>query len=173
MRVSMAVSPSSEGVVKSQFDKLAGHALVVKIVRDEKKRSLGANALMWKCLGGLAEHLNDGLSGIGISSWDLYLQMLEQYGAFDFIVVKPKAVEFAEQQFRICKNLGAVHVGREVGIQLQCWPGSPTYNVSQMTRLLNGVIAECKDAGAWIPDEQDIGYSLKLWGREYEEKQKG
>lgn len=173
MRVSMAVSPSSEGVVKSQFDKLAGHALVVKIVRDEKKRSLGANALMWKCLGGLAEHLNDGMSGIGISSWDLYLQMLEQYGAFDFIVVKPKAVEFAEQQFRICKNLGAVHVGREVGIQLQCWPGSSTYNVSQMTRLLNGVIAECKDAGAWIPDEQDIGYSLKLWGREYEEKQKG
>lgn len=42
-----------------------------------------------------------------------------------------------------------------------------------MTRLLNGVIAECKDAGAWIPDEQDIGYSFKLWGREYEEKQKG
>lgn len=174
MRLSMAVFPSSEGVVKTQFDKLAGHALAVKIVRDEKKRSLGANALMWKCLGGLADRLNEGISGIGVSTWDLYLDMIERYGVFDFIVVKPQAVDFAKMQFRICKELGRVHVGNQEGVQLQCWPGSSTYDVQQMTRLLNGVIAECRDVGAWVPDEQDVGYSLDIWRRECElQKQTG
>lgn len=174
MRLSMAVSPGSEEVVKSQFDKLAGHALAVKIVRDEKKRSLGANALMWKCLGGLADRLNEGISGIGVSTWDLYLDMIERYGVFDFIVVKPQAVDFAKRQFRICKELGRVHVGNQEGVQLQCWPGSSTYDVQQMTRLLNGVIAECRDVGAWVPDEQDVGYSLDIWRRECElQKQTG
>ena len=174
MRLSLAVSPSSADTVRAQFDRLVGHALAVKITRDEKKRSLGANALMWKCLGGLADRLNDGISGIGISTWDLYLEMIERYGVFDFIVVKPQAVDFAKRQFRVCKDFGRVHVGKQEGVQLQCWPGSSTYDVPQMTRLLNGVIAECRDAGAWVPDEQDIGYSLDIWRRECElQKQTG
>ena len=70
MRLSLAVSPSSADTVRAHFDRLAGHALAVKITRDEKKRSLGANALMWKCLGGLADRLNEGISGIGVSTWD-------------------------------------------------------------------------------------------------------
>ena len=52
----------------------------------KEKRSLNANALLWRCLGEMA-------SALHTDKWDVYLQMLKRYGTYTYICVKPKAVE--------------------------------------------------------------------------------
>lgn len=169
LRLSLDVAPTSAEAVKAQYDGLTGKLLDVRIVRHTKKRSLDANALMWKCIGGLRDCLNAGRDGLALSSMDVYLDMLEKYGWFVFLVVPPGAVAYTKRLFRICREMGEIPVGRQRGVQLQCWPGSSKYDVPQMTALLNGVIAECRDWGAWVPDEQDVGYSLDIWRREVDD----
>lgn len=166
MRITLSVAQSSADAVLAQIDKLADKDVDVKIVRHSEKRSLGANALMWKCLSGLAEALcTDGLS---LTKDEMYLKMLEDYGHYDFYIVQLNAVDEAKRQFRICKEFGEISVGKGRGMQLQCWKGSSKYNVQQMTKLLNGVIEECKDAGAWVPDEDTVFESIDIWRAEYE-----
>lgn len=131
----------------------------VEIKRHRQKRSLNANALLWKCIGSMAEIL-------GVSNDEVYLQMLEQYGVQKFLVVKPEAVESIRQLFRIVHELGGVSVNGKKGMQLRCIVGSSQYDTAQMARLLNGTIYECEQIGAFVPDKQDIGASLDLWQKE-------
>ena len=133
----------------------------VEIKKHREIRSLNANALFWKCCGSIADI-------IGASKEEVYLQMLERYGVQKFIVVKPEAAESVKPLFRAVYNLGFVYVGKKRGVQLRCIVGSSHYDTEQMARLLDGTIEECKDLGAFVPDEKDVGYSIKLWEKERE-----
>lgn len=133
----------------------------VEIKKHRQKRSLNANALFWKMCNSLAE-------AVETSSEEMYLQLLERYGVKKYIVVKPEAVESLKKLFRAVADMGSVYVNGKRGVQLECTVGSSQYDTKQMTRLINGTLSECKEVGAWVPDEQDIGASLNLWEKERE-----
>ena len=63
-----------------------GKVLQVQITIKRKQRSLDANAYLWALLGEMARVLYTDKD-------ELYLQMLERYGVFTHIIVKPQAVE--------------------------------------------------------------------------------
>lgn len=155
VKLTLTVPQTSAENAVTAYDKLRGKDLDVSIKKHSEKRSLGANALMWKCLQGLAAELD-------IGSMEAYIQCLRDYGTYTFIVVPERAVEYTKGLFRIVEEMGTVKIGNEEGVQLQVWPGSSTYNVQCMTRLINGVIRECKDAGAWVPDETDVAVSIGM-----------
>ena len=125
-----------------------GKELSVEIKQYRQKRSLDANAYMWVLLSKMAEVLNT-------TKDELYLLVLERYGVFTHIVVKPEIAERVKQEWRTCRELGEVTVNGKTGIQIQCYFGSSTYNTKEMARLIDGVVSECKelDIETMTPDE--------------------
>lgn len=114
--------------------------LDIELKKHREKRSLNANAYCWVLLQKLAEKLNT-------SKDDLYLIMLERYGQFTHLVVKPNVVDKVKEEWRTCRVLGEITVNGKKGIQLQCYFGSSTYNSKEMSTFIDGIISECKEQG--------------------------
>lgn len=124
------------------------------IEEHKERRSLNANALLWKCLGDIA-------SAIHSDKWEVYLQMLKRYGTYTHICVKPHAVEAIKKQWREVEELGTVNISGEESVQLLCYFGSSTMNSKEFSILLDGVISEMKEIGLPSPAEEDLERVIK------------
>lgn len=145
------ISPLKEVVAK-------GKALAVEIKQYRQKRSLDANAYLWVLLQKIAEAVNS-------SKDEVYLQMLERYGVFTHIVVKPHMVDKVRQEWRTVRELGEVTVNGKTGMQLQCFFGSSTYNTKEMSVLIDGVVSECKELGIETMTPDELAGLKNEWGR--------
>ncbi len=130
--------------------------LSVEVKPYRQRRSLNANAYLWVLLAKLATVLNTDKDS-------LYLEMLDRYGVFTHIIVKPEAVERVKAEWRTVRDLGGVMVNGKTGVQLQCYYGSSGYDSAEMAKLIDGVVSECKEVGVETlpPDELEI--MKKLW----------
>ena len=122
-----------------------------------ERRSLDANALFWKAVTLIAEHINSDKDSI-------YLQLLSRYGVFTYVVVKPDAVSQFKIAYRLCEELGPVTVNGKTGIQLRCYFGSSTYDTKQMSRLIDGAISELKEMDIDFLPDSDISKAKEEWG---------
>ncbi len=120
-------------------------ALLLKIEEWHNPRTLSQNAAMWLMLEQMAEKLKT-------SKDELYIDMLDQYGKFTHIIVKPEAVEAVKKEWRTVRDLGEVTVNGKNGVQLQCYFGSSGYNTVEMSRLFEGVLHEAREL------EIDVSY---------------
>jgi hypothetical protein len=123
-----------------------------------EKRSLDANAALWKLLSMMAEVLHT-------TKDELYIEMLGRYGVFTHVVVKPSAVEMFKQEYRLCKDLGEVTINGKTGIQLQCYFGSSSYDTAQFSKLLDGVIQDGKEIGVELISADERDRMLSEWGK--------
>lgn len=137
---------------------LDGKKLAVEISQHRQKRSLDANAYLWVMLAKMADVLR-------ANKDDLYLTMLERYGQFTHVVVRPDAVDKFTQQWRVVRNLGGIKVNGVYGVQLQCYFGSSTYDTKEMATLIDGVVQECKDLGIETLPHGEIERMSQDWGR--------
>lgn len=151
-----ATVPASTADVPA-LSKLLNADVDIDVKKHREKRSLDANALFWKLLQGLAEAME-------ISKDEAYLKMLKLYGYYDFIIVRPEAVDFTRTLFRIVKDFGTLNINGRPGTQLQVWVGSSQYDTAQMSRLIAGTIAECEALECWTPQPDEVNNSLILWG---------
>lgn len=131
--------------------------LKVDIKQYRKKRSLDANAMLWVMLNEIAIALQT-------SKDEVYLEMLDRYGAFTHIVVKSEMVEKVKREWRLTRELGEIIVNGQTGIQLQCYFGSSTYNTKEFSILLNGVIYEAKELGIDTITENEKLELMSKWG---------
>ena len=122
----------------------------------KQKRSLNANALLWKCLGDIAGALN-------ADKWDIYLKMLKRYGKYTYICVKPNVVEAVKKQWRECEELGEITINGAKAVQLLCYFGSSTYDTKEFSTLLNGVIYEMQEIGLPTPESEELERIVKQW----------
>lgn len=134
----------------------SGKTLEVNIDIRRKRRSLNANAYLWGLLGQMATVLN-------ASKDEIYLTMLERYGVYTHICVKPAAVERVKKEWRTVRELGELEISGQKAIQLQCYFGSHTYNTKEFSVLLNGVLDEAKELGIETLSEADKDLLLKEW----------
>jgi len=134
-----------------------GKQLSVEIKQHRKRRSLNANAYLWVLLGKMAEVLRTDKD-------ELYLMMLERYGVYTHIIVKPHVVEQVKAQWRTVRELGEVTVNGQKGIQLQCYFGSSTYDTKQMSVLIDGVVSECQELGIDTLPPDEIQMMKNQWG---------
>lgn len=123
--------------------------LSIKVVKYRKKRSLDANALLWKTLGEIANVLN-------ADKWDIYLQMLKRYGKYTYIAVKPNMVESVKKQWRESEEMGEIEINGQKAIQMLCYFGSSTLDTKEFSILLNGVIEEAKELGINVISQEEI-----------------
>ncbi|UWG96818.1 hypothetical protein LPY66_18365 [Dehalobacter sp. DCM] len=135
-----------------------GKILAVEIKQYRHKRSLDANACLWSILQQIAEVIHS-------TKDEVYLQMLELYGVFTHIIVKPHVVEKVKQEWRTVRELGEVTVNGQTGIQLMCFFGSSTYDSKEFSVLLDGVISEAKSLGIDVMTEEEKNLLLQEWGK--------
>ena len=145
--------PSAAGAVDDirQCEKLN-----IRAVQYRAKRSLDANALLWVCLGKMADALR-------ADKWDIYLQMLKRYGKYTHICVKPNVVDAVKSQWRECEVIGEVNINGQKAVQMLCYFGSSTYDTKEFSRLLDGVISEMQEMGLETPASEDMRRALEQW----------
>lgn len=136
----------------AQQDKL----LNVEIKQHRPRRSLDANAYLWVMLDKLADAINT-------DKWQVYLDMLARYGVFTHLIVKPQVVDRVKEEWRAVRELGEVTVKGKTGVQLQCYFGSSGYNSKEMSRLIDGVVSECKELGVDVLPPEEIESLKNHW----------
>ena len=153
----MLLLPKEAIIQAKQFicDKI--HVCTIKEFRP--KRSLDANAALWKMLSMMAEVLHT-------TKDELYLEMLDRYGVFTHIVVKQNVVDRVKQEWKTVRELGEVTVNGKTGIQLQCFFGSSTYDSKEFSTLLDGVIEEGKAIGVEFISREEQERMIGEWGKE-------
>lgn len=135
-------------------------AVDVSIKKHRKKRSLDANALLWVCLGKIANELR-------CDKWEVYLRMLKRYGQYTYICVKPEAVEGVKRQWRECEEIGEVDINGRKATQLLCYYGSSHYDSREFSILLEGVFSEMKEIGLISPPEEELERAIELWKKNH------
>lgn len=139
-----------------EMEKYKDKEVFLELKKESKKRSLNSNAYFWTLCEKIA-------SVVGTSKDEVYLDMLDQYGVFTHIVAKPEAVDRIVREFRICRVLGEVIVDGKEGIEIQCYYGSSGYNQKEMCRLIEGVVAECRDLGIETMTPDEISLMNSRW----------
>lgn len=132
--------------------------LDIEISKHRDKRSLDANAALWKMLSLMAESLHT-------TKDELYIEMLDRYGVFTHIVVKPEAKDRVKEEWKTVRELGEVKINGKTGIQLQCYFGSSTYDSLEFSKLLDGVIQEAKELGIDFISREDQSRMISEWGK--------
>lgn len=147
-RVNVTFSCNEESVLRELVD-LKDSLLSIKAKKYRKKRSLDANALLWHCLGEIANSLN-------ADKWDVYLTMLKRYGKYTYVCVKPNMVEAMKMQWRECEVVGDININGTDAVQMLCYFGSSTYDTKEFSTLLDGVVSEMKEMGLPTPTSKEM-----------------
>ena len=147
---------------KTQLDELnklleLDKVKTVEVKQFREKRSLDANAALWKMLSMMAEKL-------GTDKDTLYLDYLQKYGVFTHVIVKPNAVDRIKSEWRTVVELGEVTINGKTGIQLQCYFGSSQLDSKEFSVLLQGVIDEAKELGIEFISKEDFNRMMNEWG---------
>ena len=131
-------------------DALRGIDLAVELRRYRAPRSHSANALLWACLGTIAETL-------GGDKWDYYLAALRKYGKYTMLAIRADAAARFRESYRECEEIG--RKTDEDGIEwvhMLCYFGISTYDSKEFAVLLDGVIDDMKQAGIDTPTSAEM-----------------
>lgn len=151
--VNITFSTVDKSVLES-LESLRGSELDIEVKKHLERRSLDANALLWKCLGDIAAVLRT-------DKWDVYLQMLKRYGKYTYICVKPSVVDAVKSQWRESEVIGDIRINGSDAVQMLCYFGSSTYNTQEFSVLLDGVISEMKEMGLETPCSADMKRAIE------------
>jgi hypothetical protein len=109
------------------------------------KRSLDQNAYFWKLCGELSV-------AVSTPPEEIYRELIKDIGGnHEIIPVKAEAVETWVRNWQshgigwVCDVVGESKL--EGYVNVRCYYGSSVYDTRQMKRLLDLVIAECKEIG--------------------------
>ena len=146
----------NEPAAVQEVDKLKESKLSIEAKKYREKRSVDANALLWACLGEIAAAMHP-----PADKWDIYLNMLRDYGKYTYICVKPGVVEAMKRQWRECEEIGEVDINGQRAVQLLCYFGSSTYNTKEFSNLLEGVISEMQEMGLATPTSKEMRLAVE------------
>lgn len=141
--------------------------------KEEKKRSLSANAYFWVLVTKIAQVLRT-------SNTEVHNQMIARYGFPEYL--DEKIVYFILPDKVDVNTLEGVHLKATAKTQVLdngdlnrvyiVMRGSHTYNTVEMARLLDGVISEAKALDIPVITITEKDKMLERWAAEYAQKNK-
>ena len=139
-----------------------GKRITITIKREG--RSKDANSALWHLIGEMAVKLRT-------TKQELYRELLKRYGVYTHLVVKKDAVQALGRLWNgAVEVLGEIPMrNNQVGVQLQVYYGSSTYDTQQFARLLDGAISEAEEMGIYLISAKDRDLLLDAWGKRGEE----
>lgn len=152
----------TDDVVQLQEYASKGKTLTIEIKRE--RRSRDANAALWHLINEMAIKLR-------ITKEELYVELLKRYGVFTHIVIKEDALETMRAIWNgAIVVLGEIPMRNNVmGLQLQVYYGSSTYDSKQFARLLDGAISEAEEMGICLISASDRDLLIDGWSKRGEE----
>ncbi len=156
----LSVAVDSRQDACDAFDELNGKKVSVRIGKYRQKRSLDANAYFWV--------LADKLAAVtGVRKEDIYRREIRYIGGnTEVVCVKETA---AEKLCRGWERNGLGWVTDVVPSKLDgcvnviLYYGSSTYETAQMSRLIELIVDECKEAGVQVMTPDEIADMLSKW----------
>lgn len=144
------------------FDEMkTAEKLEFKVKKFSKRRSLDANALCWLLIGKIAEKT-------GVSNTEVYRAAIKEVGGnYDVVCVQDKAVE------TLCQSWRTMGLGWQTDTMpskidgctnVVLYYGSSTYDVAQMSRLINIIVQDCTALGIETRSPEEIESLLNSWG---------
>lgn len=154
--------PSSVEVL-NQIDEEKTYTVEIKEYR--KKRSLTANSYCWVLCQRLAEELSK--NGTYLSREDVYRTAVVD-STYPTVVTLPHGE--IERFTRMWEGTGIGYIVKSVAkhkevTELHCYYGSSSYDTKQMARLLDCLIAECKELGIEHKNPLEVKALLEEWER--------
>lgn len=158
--VSFAVNEMND--FKQMVDDMGGlDKLTIEVKPFRLRRSLDANAYAWVLMDRLSERL-------GVSKIDIYRSYIPHIGGNSEVVcVKDAAVR------RLCEGWQKNGIGWQTETftsklegctNIILYYGSSEYDTSQMHRLLELIIEDCREQGIQTDTPEEIARMEALWG---------
>lgn len=156
--------------IMSIFESLKDAICSIDIKKWFDKRSLNANALYWKMCGALAVKLK-------VSKPEMHNTLLRRYGADASIGGKLAYLVFADndETEQTMMNAETFHVRPTSqvkegvdGVMYRTWimlKGSHELDTAEMSRLIDGVLGECKEQGIPTESPEEIERIKALWNQ--------
>ena len=126
----------------------------VKIDKHREKRSLNANAYLWKLVTEIGNILNK-------SKEEVYLQMLIDYGQSEMVSILSEID--VKGYFKYYKLAGTSILNGKEFNHYKIYKGSSEYNTKEMSILLNGVVQEAKNLGIKTKDDIELERLVEEW----------
>lgn len=126
----------------------------VKIDKHREKRSLNANAYLWKLVTEIGNVLNK-------SKEEVYLQMLIDYGQSEMVSILSEID--VKGYFKYYKLAGTSILNGKEFNHYKIYKGSSEYDTKEMFILLNGVVQEAKNLGIKTKDDIELERLLEEW----------
>ena len=138
--------------------------LSIKVDKFNQKRSLDANAYCFVLIGKIAEKTN-------VSKEEVYRAAVKEVGGnYDVVCVQDKAVEaFCEAWHKNGLGWQTDTMPSKIDgcTNVILYYGSSTYDVAQMSRLINIILQECRQLGIDTKSKEEIDSLLTSWGGGY------
>lgn len=126
----------------------------VKIDKHREKRSLNANAYLWKLVTEIGNILNK-------SKEEVYLQMLIDYGQSEMVSILSEID--VKGYFKYYKLAGTSILNGKEFNHYKIYKGSSEYDTKEMSILLNGVVQEAKNLGIKTKDDIELERLVEEW----------
>jgi hypothetical protein len=145
--------------------------LCIKVGRKRKKRSLDANAYMWKLVTNIAEKLQD--DKVYVTKEEVYRKHIRSVGVYEPLALREDAVERFTEEWA---KRGTGWLTEVVDSTLNgckkvfAYYGSSTYTVEEMSRLIESVIQDCMALGIETMPQAELDSLLNSWGKKNESK---
>ena len=138
--------------------------LNVELKKHREKRSLDANAYFWKMLQELCELAE-------IDTVEEYKRRIKELGIFKQFRIETKDVKTFEKVWTdrgiawFCEIADTEYLGDLEFKIIHAYYGSSSYNSKQMSRLIDGVVQDCKIYEIETKPQQEIDSLLKDWDK--------
>lgn len=148
----------------AMVESLMGTKVSIKVGKFRKKRSLDANAYCWVLIGKIAEKTK-------IPKQEVYREAIKGIGVYDVACIQDKAVE------SLCQAWSKNGLGWQTDTMpskiegctnVVLYYGSSTYDVEQMTRLIENILQDCHALGIETKSQSEIDSLLNSWGGKHE-----
>lgn len=126
----------------------------VKIDKHREKRSLNANAYLWKLVTEIGNILNK-------SKEEVYLQMLIDYGQSEMVSILSEID--VKGYFKYYKLAGTSLLNGKEFNHYKIYKGSSEYDTKEMSILLNSVVQEAKNLGIKTKDDIEVERLIEEW----------
>ncbi len=143
--------------------KYEGRKMTVEVKEKKGNRSLDANAYCWVLCDKIAA-----VKGILVKKGDVYKQAIRDYGVSTLIPVETKRLEMILKAWDD-QGYGNDHdiVGKsryEGYTNVRLYVGSSKYNTSEMSKLIDGLVADAQDLGIETMTPAELENLKAIWG---------
>ena len=162
LTLTIDIDGSSKQTLLNSVNDLADRVISVEVKPWREKRSLDANAYLWKMCGELSEKL-------GVTKEDVYRRAIREVGIYEVYQVQNEAVGALNQAWeRNGVGWFIDELDQALGFStVAMYTGTSVYSTSEMSRVINFIVEECKEHGidTLTPDEK--ARMMSLWESRY------